>query len=113
MFGISFPELLLVMVIILLVFGPERLPDAARTFGKFMAQFKRSSDSVRREFYNAIYKPADDFGNEIQRGTRNLISFGYNEPNEHPNCETIKNQEASQEQQSEADKKDGEQGQAS
>ena len=61
MFGISFPELIVVFVVALLAFGPERLPELARKLGKFSAELRRGTDSLRREFYNSVYIPAPDF----------------------------------------------------
>ncbi|MCB0317372.1 MAG: twin-arginine translocase TatA/TatE family subunit [Bdellovibrionales bacterium] len=63
MFGISIPELLLVFFIVLLVFGPDKLPEIARTLGKWTAKFRKTSDDIRREVYNSIYEPAKDFSN--------------------------------------------------
>ena len=60
MFGISLPELLVVAVIALLVFGPEKLPQIASQLGKISFQLKRTSDTFRREFYNSVYKPVDE-----------------------------------------------------
>lgn len=75
MFGVSFPELLVIMVIILIVFGPDKLPQAARTFGKLMGDLRRSSDSVRREFYNSVYKPADELKRSISTEAQNLVQI--------------------------------------
>ncbi len=48
MFGsIGGPELLLIMVIALLVFGPRKLPDLGRTIGRAMAEFRRASSDFR------------------------------------------------------------------
>lgn len=74
MFGVSFPELIVVFLIALLVFGPDKLPELARTIGKFTGQFRRQSDSLRREFYNSVYKPADDIRGAINREARALVS---------------------------------------
>ena len=41
-FGISLPELLILLVVILLVFGPKRLPEMGRSLGKGMREFKDS-----------------------------------------------------------------------
>ena len=51
MFGnLGFPEILLIMVIILLVFGAKRLPEIGASFGKGIREFKKSineaSDAV-------------------------------------------------------------------
>jgi sec-independent protein translocase protein TatA len=50
MFGIGLPELLLIMVLALLVLGPQRLPEVARMVGRAYAQLRRASE----EFQNTI-----------------------------------------------------------
>jgi len=50
MFGIGMTELLVILVIGLLVLGPKRLPELARSLGKGLAEFRRASTDLRREF---------------------------------------------------------------
>ena len=50
MFGIGMTELLVIFVIGLLVLGPKRLPELARSLGKGLAEFRRASTDMRREF---------------------------------------------------------------
>jgi len=47
MFGIGMPELMLIFVLALLVFGPKELPKIARTIGKAMGELRRASDELR------------------------------------------------------------------
>lgn len=50
MFGIGMTELLVIFVIGLLVLGPKRLPELARSLGRGMAEFRRASMDLRKEF---------------------------------------------------------------
>jgi len=51
MFGSIGPlELLLIFVVILLVFGSDKLPDLARTIGKSVRKIKKATDDVKKEF---------------------------------------------------------------
>jgi Tat protein translocase TatB subunit len=50
MFGIGFPELLLIMAIALIVLGPKRLPDLARALGRGFSEFKRATDELKQTF---------------------------------------------------------------
>ena len=47
MFGIGGQELILILVVALLVFGPKRLPSLARSLGRGLAEFRRASSDLR------------------------------------------------------------------
>jgi len=53
MFGIGTGELLLLLLIALIVLGPERMPKLARDLGRALAEFRKTSDELRSEFLNA------------------------------------------------------------
>lgn len=53
MFGIGTGELLLLLVLALLVLGPERMPRLARDIGKTVGDLRRTSDELKQEFLSA------------------------------------------------------------
>jgi TatA/E family protein of Tat protein translocase len=44
---IGFPELIVIFVIALIIFGPRKLPDLGKSLGKSLAEFKRASNELR------------------------------------------------------------------
>jgi sec-independent protein translocase protein TatA len=47
MFGLGIPELIVIFVIALVVFGPKRLPDLGKSLGRGIAEFKKASQEVK------------------------------------------------------------------
>ncbi|HJQ35873.1 MAG TPA: twin-arginine translocase TatA/TatE family subunit [Thermoanaerobaculia bacterium] len=48
MFGsLGLPELLMIFAVILIVFGPRRIPEIGRTLGKALAEFRKATDDLK------------------------------------------------------------------
>ncbi|MBD2775040.1 TatA/E family twin arginine-targeting protein translocase [Iningainema tapete] len=54
-FGIGLPEMALIMVVALLIFGPKKLPEVGRSMGKAIRGFQDAS----KEFQNEFQKEAE------------------------------------------------------
>jgi sec-independent protein translocase protein TatB len=91
MFDVSFSELVLILVVGLIVFGPEKLPEVVRTTGMWIAKIKRSFtqmrseieremgvDDIKRDLHNhTIMQNLRDVQNDLQRTQRELQNLPY------------------------------------
>lgn len=61
-FGIGLPEMILILVVALLVFGPKKLPEIGRSLGKAIRGFQEAS----KEFENEFKREAQQLDNSVQ-----------------------------------------------
>jgi len=66
MFDIGIQELIVIFIIVLVVFGPEKLPEIARIFGKGVADLQRALRSAKEEIDTEVTKVKDDVKNELK-----------------------------------------------
>lgn len=69
MMGIGFPEMLVILAIALLVFGPKKLPEVGKSIGRAIREFRRTSDELKERFEDEI--KADEFRQakeDLQKG---------------------------------------------
>jgi sec-independent protein translocase protein TatA len=60
MFGLGYQELLLILVIVLILFGAQRLPDLARSLGSSVKEFKKGVVEMKDEPETSATKKEDE-----------------------------------------------------
>jgi Tat protein translocase TatB subunit len=77
MFGsIGFPELLLIFIVVLLVFGPKKLPEFARLLGKVVREFRQTVDQAKSAIQDEVYKEGmADSLKDIRRDVREALNI--------------------------------------
>jgi len=76
MFNIGFPELLVIVVVALLVVGPQKLPDLAKSLAKGFAEFRKATEDVTDTFKESL--KADDLKTEMD-DFKNSLLYGKND----------------------------------
>lgn len=66
MFGIGMPEFLLILVVALIVLGPKKLPELARSIGKGLAELKKSTEEIKENL---------NVGEELQEVQKDLTNI--------------------------------------
>ena len=82
MFGIGMPELLLILAIALIVIGPKKLPDLAKSLGRAMREFKKATNEFKEtlqvdEDLTDVKKAFDGLGKDIKDsvGSEEIAEF--------------------------------------
>ncbi len=88
--NIGGPEMILIFLVVLLLFGGKKLPELARGLGKGLREFKDASDGIKREIHNninSVNEAADQVKSEVQSAadyidTETSAVTGYPSPDE-------------------------------
>ncbi len=60
MFGIGLTEIIIILVVALLVVGPKKLPELAKTLGRSLAEFRKTADDFKTSVYQDEETSASD-----------------------------------------------------
>jgi sec-independent protein translocase protein TatB len=55
MFGLGFGEILIILVLALVLLGPQKLPEVAKQLGKGLRDFKKATDDLKGQFEQELY----------------------------------------------------------
>jgi TatA/E family protein of Tat protein translocase len=71
MFGIGMPEMLLILAIALIVIGPKKLPDLAKSLGRAMREFKKATNEFKETMQidnelSDVKKAFDDINDDVK-----------------------------------------------
>jgi sec-independent protein translocase protein TatB len=111
MFGIGMPEMLLIIAVALVVIGPKKLPDLAKSLGRAMGEFKKATSEIKQSIgSDTDFKEVKDTFDDIQKDIKGSVTFdnideyqpktrpsmeSANTPStEHPASDTVDSEEA-------------------
>ena len=72
MFGLGMPEIFLILAIALMVIGPKKLPDVAKTLGRAMGEFKKAAQDFKKSMdvestINEFKEPAITVADDLKK----------------------------------------------
>ena len=78
MFGIGGGEIVFILMVVLMLFGSDKVPEIARTLGKLMAQLKNATNDIKSEIQKGVDNITDDssltdISKEINKAKENFI----------------------------------------
>lgn len=84
MFGIGMPEMLLILAVALIVVGPKKLPELAKTIGRSLGELKKATRDIKESFdpdheLSDVKKAFDDMNESIQKPLDAVISHSSSE----------------------------------
>ena len=79
MFGIGMPEMLLILAIALIVIGPKKLPDLAKSLGRAMREFKKATNEFKETMQidnelSDVKKAFDDINDDVKDAVDRKLS---------------------------------------
>lgn len=69
MFGMGMPEILLIMAVALIVIGPQKLPELAKTLGRTFGEFRKATSDLKETFTVDLDTPTSHETPEVKTKT--------------------------------------------
>jgi sec-independent protein translocase protein TatA len=78
MFGIGLPELLIIAILALILIGPKKLPDLAKSLGKTLGELRKATDDVKETIFEEIKPIKDELPNrwELEEAVKKKFMGG-------------------------------------
>jgi sec-independent protein translocase protein TatB len=71
MFGIGLPEMILIMALALIVVGPDKLPELARSLAKGLTELKKTAEGIKEQL-SEDGNPLDDIKPDLEQAAKSL-----------------------------------------
>lgn len=88
MFGIGLPEMIVILAVALIVVGPDKLPDMAKTIAKWVLELKKTVNQVKEsladedDLMGSVGSDIRKTGNELKSKLKEVDHFSWKEPGE-------------------------------
>ena len=94
MFGIGMPEILIILAVALIVIGPKKLPDLAKSLGRAIGEFKKATHEFKESIdINSDLKDVKDTFEDMNENIKEAVDIKADQKNNTKNSSTSSNDE--------------------
>ena len=94
MFGIGMPEILLILAVALIVIGPKKLPDLAKSLGRAIGEFKKASQEFKQSIdINSDLKDVKETFGDMKESIKEAVDVKVDQKNNAKNVSDSSNDE--------------------